>query len=265
MGRSAVRLVRAARLALSGMRLRVGTTAADEPVLVDTAKVRRLLVVSDPGAGATTLARFVTRWWIADPARRCAVYTGRPHEFADMASAGPPAAVAPEPAAAGLVGPAPTQLASSIAGRGDEDGLAPALTLGVSGVGNALGAGQVLVNPPGPPPGGREWMFVLDEQRGGTTATGRRRVDGVLAALAHATAGPGFGLVTAAGGEGQQLVESAQWFDMCLGLHPRTAARWVVEQGRLDWPLEAVAVRADDRGQADTLPHKWQCRRRKAG
>lgn len=66
------------------MELRIGTTLDGRPVEFDTTSTRPLLLVGDPGLGKTTLARFITRWWLAETTHHAHVLTYRPEEWADL-------------------------------------------------------------------------------------------------------------------------------------------------------------------------------------
>lgn len=54
------------------------------PFSVDTASTSLLVFVGDPARGKTTVARYLTRWWIADPLRTARAFAEQPHEYADL-------------------------------------------------------------------------------------------------------------------------------------------------------------------------------------
>lgn len=66
------------------MHLRLGITLDGRPAGFDTTAATALVLVGDPGRGKTTLARFITRWWLADTGHRARVWTPYPYEWADL-------------------------------------------------------------------------------------------------------------------------------------------------------------------------------------
>jgi hypothetical protein len=67
-----------------GMKVSIGHGMDGSPVHVQTTTDRVVVLLSDPGQGKTTLARYLTRWWIADPRRTARVFAARPHEYTDL-------------------------------------------------------------------------------------------------------------------------------------------------------------------------------------
>lgn len=66
------------------MRLRIGHGVDGAPVVVDTTATSLLCLVGDPGRGKTTIARYLTRWWLADPRRTARVFADQPYQYADL-------------------------------------------------------------------------------------------------------------------------------------------------------------------------------------
>ncbi|MEP9385532.1 ATP-binding protein [Nocardioides sp. KR10-350] len=67
------------------MDVRIGTTLEGRPAGFDTSRGRPpLLLIGDVGRGKTTIARYLTRWWLADTARHVHVYSQSPSEWADL-------------------------------------------------------------------------------------------------------------------------------------------------------------------------------------
>jgi hypothetical protein len=66
------------------MKVRVGVTLDGSPVVIDTAGSSVVVLVGDAGAGKTTIARYIARWWVADPTRTARVLAARPHEYRDL-------------------------------------------------------------------------------------------------------------------------------------------------------------------------------------
>jgi hypothetical protein len=68
------------------MELRIGVTLDGRPAGFDTTSARPLVLVGDPGHGKTTVARYITRWWLAETTRHAHVFASRPGEWADLCS-----------------------------------------------------------------------------------------------------------------------------------------------------------------------------------
>lgn len=66
------------------MDVRIGTTSEGKPAGFDTHSLRPLLLVGDVGRGKTTIARYLTRWWIADTSRHAHVFARAPREWVDL-------------------------------------------------------------------------------------------------------------------------------------------------------------------------------------
>lgn len=67
------------------MDVRIGTTLDGKAAGFDTNSSRPpLLLVGDVGRGKTTIARFLTRWWLANTTRHAHVYAQTPSEWADL-------------------------------------------------------------------------------------------------------------------------------------------------------------------------------------
>jgi len=66
------------------MEVRIGTTLDGQAVGFDTSSGRPLLLVGDVDRGKTTIARFLTRWWLANTARHAHVYAKAASEWADL-------------------------------------------------------------------------------------------------------------------------------------------------------------------------------------
>ena len=186
------------------MKVRIGRTPDGTPVSLDTATTSVLVLVGDPARGKTTLARYVARWWIADPVRAARAFADQPHQYADLAIRAQP--------------------------LGD------------------VTTAEVAVDV--------RHLTIID---------GADNV-AIETVLAHAN-GSGLTIVTSFG-------PSARAFDgtghPCLGLlarEPRIGRRWQTAgghretdsvQGRLDWPIDVVAVVPDPRGERDFPVHRWQ-------
>jgi len=67
------------------MDVRIGTTLDGQAAGFDTSSARPLLLVGDVGRGKTTIARYLTRWWLANTVRHAHVYAQAPSEWADLA------------------------------------------------------------------------------------------------------------------------------------------------------------------------------------
>ena len=65
------------------MKLTLGTTLDGQAIDYDPSQAGLLVLFGDPGRGKTTLARFITRWWTADPARHAHLFTTATEEWAD--------------------------------------------------------------------------------------------------------------------------------------------------------------------------------------
>lgn len=66
------------------MELRLGASMLGETVSFDSSTPQTFLVLGDAGAGKTTLARYVTRWWLADTARHAHVFASMPWEWSGI-------------------------------------------------------------------------------------------------------------------------------------------------------------------------------------
>lgn len=66
------------------MDVRIGTTLAGRPAGFDTSSGRTLVLVGDVGRGKTTIARFLTRWWLASTPRHTHLYARTPTEWSDL-------------------------------------------------------------------------------------------------------------------------------------------------------------------------------------
>lgn len=187
------------------MEVRIGTTLDGRVAGFDTSGSRPLLLVGDVGRGKTTIARYLTRWWLANTSRHAHVYTDAPSEWADLGSE-------PDHPAH------PGQLDQPVGGD-----CTPGTCL-------------VVVDS----------MDLVDDNRLGFLpwASGRTIL----------TTYGGSGLV------GRPLLGA----DIeCMGLvrpDPTDAAEIAVMdgQGRLDWPVDTVAVIVDQRGPIDFPCHRWQ-------
>jgi hypothetical protein len=73
-------------VAIHRMELRIGVTLNGRPAGFDTTSTRPLVLVGDPGRGKTTVARFITRWWLAETSRHAHLFASRPGEWADLSS-----------------------------------------------------------------------------------------------------------------------------------------------------------------------------------
>jgi len=69
------------------MDVRIGTTVDGQPAGFDTNSTRPLLLIGDVGRGKTTLARYLTRWWLADTGRHAHVFAQGPTEWSDLVEA----------------------------------------------------------------------------------------------------------------------------------------------------------------------------------
>jgi len=66
------------------MDLRIGTTRDGRVAGFDTNSARPLLLVGDVGRGKTTIARYLTRWWLASTSQHAHVYSAMPGEWVDL-------------------------------------------------------------------------------------------------------------------------------------------------------------------------------------
>ena len=66
------------------MKVRIGSAVDGSPVSVDTATASVLVLVGDQARGKTTVARYLARWWIADPVRAARIFAEHPHQYADL-------------------------------------------------------------------------------------------------------------------------------------------------------------------------------------
>jgi hypothetical protein len=67
------------------MHVKLGTTLDGQTAHLDTSTPSLTLLLADPGNGKTTLARYLTRWWLARSDTTVTVYALRPHEWTDLA------------------------------------------------------------------------------------------------------------------------------------------------------------------------------------
>ena len=184
------------------MDVRIGFTWDGQAATFDTSIPRTLLLVGDVGRGKTTLARHLTRWWLADTARHAHVYAEAPSEWADLrCSVERPDRLPPQ-------------------------------------VGRACRP--------------RTCLVVVDD----TDQIDDERLD-----LLPLGAGPV--ILTSHGGPSLDGLTMLGTQLSCVGLvrpdyaDPSEAA--VLDgQGRLDWPIDTVAVIVDQRGPMDFPCHRWQ-------
>lgn len=66
------------------MDVRIGTTPDGLAAGFDTSSGDSLLLVGDHGRGKTTVARYLTRWWLANTSRHVHVFAHNPGEWADL-------------------------------------------------------------------------------------------------------------------------------------------------------------------------------------
>jgi len=66
------------------MDVRIGATLHGQAAGFDTSSAWPLLLVGDVGRGKTTIARYLTRWWLANTARHAHLYAHAPSEWADL-------------------------------------------------------------------------------------------------------------------------------------------------------------------------------------
>ena len=66
------------------MDVRIGTTPDGLAAGFDTSSGDSLLLVGDCGRGKTTVARYLTRWWLANTSRHVHVFAHNPGEWADL-------------------------------------------------------------------------------------------------------------------------------------------------------------------------------------
>ena len=66
------------------MDVRIGVTLDGQVAGFDTRNPDPLLLLGDPGRGKTTIARFLTRWWLADTCRHVHLLASARHEWADF-------------------------------------------------------------------------------------------------------------------------------------------------------------------------------------
>lgn len=71
-------------VALPCMDLRIGATLDGQVAGFDTRNPDPLLLFGDPGRGKTTIARYLTRWWLADIRRHAHLLASARHEWADL-------------------------------------------------------------------------------------------------------------------------------------------------------------------------------------
>ena len=66
------------------MDVRIGATLDGQVAGFDTHNPDPLLLLGDPGRGKTTIARYLTRWWLADTRRHVHLIANARHEWADL-------------------------------------------------------------------------------------------------------------------------------------------------------------------------------------
>lgn len=66
------------------MDVRFGSTLDGRAVGFDTSSTRPLLLLGDAGRGKTTLARYLTRWWLADTTRHAHIASPAISEWSDL-------------------------------------------------------------------------------------------------------------------------------------------------------------------------------------
>lgn len=75
------------RLHMGDMDVLIGATVEGRPVRFDLA-AGSLLLIGDAGVGKTTIARYLTRWWLADVERHAHVVCPDAAQWADLRSVG---------------------------------------------------------------------------------------------------------------------------------------------------------------------------------
>ena len=183
------------------MDVRIGTTLDGRAAGFDTRSGRALLLVGDYGRGKTTVARYLTRWWLANTHRHVHVFAHNPGEWADL--------------------------------TGNPDHL----EFPHDSIGKDCRPGTCLV--------------VVD----GADCAGQDRLE--LLPLGTAVILTSYGVVD------YQAPSPLDRDLTCLGLvradHAGHADTAVLDgQGRLDWPIDTVAVIPDPRGPIDFPCHRWQ-------
>ncbi len=71
-------------VAFPSMDVRIGATLDGQVAGFDTRDPGPLLLLGDPGRGKTTIARYLTRWWLADTRRHVHLLASARHEWADL-------------------------------------------------------------------------------------------------------------------------------------------------------------------------------------
>lgn len=184
------------------MDVRIGTTLDGQSAGFDTSSARALLVVGDVGRGKTTIARYLTRWWLANTSRHAHVYAQAPTEWSDLVC---------DP-------DYPDELLRPL-GRDCRRGTCLVVVDDIDLKGDdwldllPLGSARVILT-----------------SYGGNSLIGRPILDTEVSCV---------GLIRP---EHADAVESAA----------------LVGQGRLDWPIDTVAVIPDQRGPMDRPCHRWQ-------
>lgn len=184
------------------MDVRIGTTLDGRAAGFDTSSGDPLLLVGDYGRGKTTVARYLTRWWLANTHRHAHVFAHNPSEWADLS-------------------------------RNPDH-----LDFHDDPIGKDCRPGTCLVVVDGADCAGEDRLELLPLRTAPVILTSYGMVDCQAPSLLD-----------------RDLT--------CLGLvradHAGPADTAVLEgQGRLDWPIDTVAVIPDPRGPIDFPCHRWQ-------